>query len=108
MVLVTSGVSVMVAPPAFPSTAFPSERYAFKNVKIGGAGFVSGIVFSRAQKDLACARADVGGVYQWNGAASMWAPLLDWVGWDNWGDRHQWGAPARRSPVTRRSAAACA
>ncbi|MFI9643231.1 xyloglucanase [Micromonospora sp. NPDC051925] len=74
----TAATAAGVSPPA-------SARYSFTNVKIGGTGFVSGIVFSQARKNLAYARTDVGGMYRWNGATGTWKPLLDWVGWDHWG-----------------------
>ena len=51
--------------------------YTWKNVAIGGGGFVSGIVFSPVQSGLAYARTDVGGFYRWNGAANSWTPLND-------------------------------
>jgi hypothetical protein len=51
----------------------------WKNVAIGGGGFVSGIVFSAVQQDLAYARTDVGGFYRWEGANSLWVPLTDFL-----------------------------
>ncbi|MET1071947.1 MAG: sialidase family protein, partial [Umezawaea sp.] len=72
-------------PPASSTPVTATGTYAFKNVRMGGTGFVSGIVFSQARKDLAYARTDVGGAYRWNGATRAWTPLLDWVGWDDWG-----------------------
>ncbi|MER5306277.1 cellulose binding domain-containing protein [Streptomyces sp. NPDC002773] len=71
------------APPAAPAAAPPS--YTWKNVRIDGGGFVPGIVFNRAEKNLAYARTDIGGAYRWNQAASSWTPLLDHIGWDDWG-----------------------
>jgi hypothetical protein len=49
----------------------------WKNVAIGGGGFVSGIVFSPIEQGLAYARTDVGGFYRWEGANSQWVPLTD-------------------------------
>lgn len=59
--------------------------YVWKNVRIDGGGFVSGIVFSPAEKNLIYARTDIGGLYRWEEAGRRWLPLLDWVGQDNWG-----------------------
>jgi hypothetical protein len=54
--------------------------YAWKNVKILGGGFVSGIVFSLAQPDLVYARTDVGGAYRLSAESQRWVPMTDWIG----------------------------
>jgi hypothetical protein len=51
--------------------------YTWKNVAVGGGGFVTGIVFSPVQNGLAYARTDVGGFYRWSGATNTWTPLSD-------------------------------
>ncbi len=55
------------------------ETYTWKNIAMGGGGFVSGIITSKAQKDLIYARTDVGGAYRWEAANARWIPLLDWT-----------------------------
>lgn len=82
---VVLGVSLTVVGSVPSAAAFRLAPYKFKNVKMGGTGFVSGIVFSQARKDLAYARTDVGGAYRWDGGTESWTPLLDWVDWDHWG-----------------------
>ncbi|KAG8932021.1 hypothetical protein FRC02_001774 [Tulasnella sp. 418] len=63
----------------------------WKNVKIGGGGgFVPGIVFSEAQKGVAFARTDIGGLYRLN-ADDSWTPLLDWADHTHW---NYWGVDA--------------
>lgn len=56
-----------------------AEAYTWGNVRFDGGGFVSAIVTSRIQKDLAYARTDVGGAYRWDAANQRWIPLMDWV-----------------------------
>ncbi|QJB39025.1 T9SS type A sorting domain-containing protein [Chitinophaga oryzae] len=53
--------------------------YVWKNVAIGGGGFVSAIIPSKTTQNLVYARTDVGGAYRWNASTSSWVPLLDWV-----------------------------
>jgi len=80
--------TILMPAPASASAAATrgaSEPYSFQNVKIGGTGLVTGIVYSEAQRDLAYARTDVGGAYRWNGATGQWTPLQDGTGWDHWG-----------------------
>lgn len=85
IVAATVAVVAQTVTTAAPASAASSESYNWRNVEIGGGGFVPGIIFSQAQKDLIYARTDIGGAYRWNPATRRWVPLLDWVGWNNWG-----------------------
>ncbi|THU38142.1 exo-alpha-sialidase [Niastella caeni] len=60
-----------------------SQSYTWKNVKIGGGGFVSGLIFHPSQNDLLYARTDVGGAYRWNAVTSNWIPITDFMGQDD-------------------------
>jgi photosystem II stability/assembly factor-like uncharacterized protein len=51
--------------------------YRWKNVEILGGGFVSGIIFSPAKKDVIYARTDVGGAYRWEAESNRWVPITD-------------------------------
>ncbi len=66
-------------------TAAADVPYDWRNVRIDGGGFVPGIVFSRTEPGLAYARTDIGGAYRWQEDDKTWTPLLDSVGWDDWG-----------------------
>jgi xyloglucan-specific exo-beta-1,4-glucanase len=86
----TLTASLLVVPQAgaTPSAADPTaaaDTYNWRNVEIAGGGFVPGIVFNRTEPNLIYARTDIGGAYRWNQSTQRWIPLLDWVGWDNWG-----------------------
>jgi xyloglucan-specific exo-beta-1,4-glucanase len=59
--------------------------YQWQNAVIKGGGFVPGIIFNRAEKDLIYARTDIGGAYRWDQTARRWIPLLDRFGPDDWG-----------------------
>ena len=73
-----SAGSARVAPQAV------ADSYTWKNVQIGGGGFVPGIIFNQSEKNLAYARTDIGGAYRWNEAGKSWIPLLDGTDWDHW------------------------
>ncbi|MER5396921.1 cellulose binding domain-containing protein [Streptomyces sp. NPDC002599] len=68
-----------------PTTTVTADTYTWKNARIDGGGFVPGIVFNRSEKNLAYARTDIGGAYRWVQATKSWTPLLDSVGWSEWG-----------------------
>jgi len=57
-----------------------SGRYEWKNVAIGGGGFVSGLVFHPTERGLLYARTDVGGAYRWSADSQHWTALTDWLG----------------------------
>jgi hypothetical protein len=76
-------------PPALatsaPGSTLAADTYTWKNARIDGGGFVPGIVFNRSEKNLVYARTDIGGAYRWQESTKTWTPLLDSVGWNDWG-----------------------
>ncbi|MFE9448511.1 cellulose binding domain-containing protein [Streptomyces sp. NPDC006739] len=76
-------------PPALaasaPRTTVAADTYSWHNARIDGGGFVPGIVFNRSEKNLVYARTDIGGAYRWQESTKTWTPLLDSVGWNDWG-----------------------
>jgi hypothetical protein len=84
--LLTGAPAALAAGPPEPAPAAVSaDTYTWKNARIDGGGFVPGIVFNRTEKNLAYARTDIGGAYRWQQSTKTWTPLLDHVGWDDWG-----------------------
>src|SRR6266700_1459956 len=70
-VLLASGfmvvaISAAAEPKPAPHRALLAQSYSWRNVVVGGGGFVSGLVFHPAQRDLLYARTDVGGAYRWD------------------------------------------
>jgi photosystem II stability/assembly factor-like uncharacterized protein len=60
------------------------EHYTWRNVTIGGGGFVTGVEFHPTERGLAYARTDVGGAYRWDEIPGRWTPLLDSLGQSDW------------------------
>ncbi len=83
--LLAGGPPALAADAPAPATSLAADAYTWKNARIDGGGFVPGIVFNRAEKNLAYARTDIGGAYRWQESSKTWTPLLDAVGWDDWG-----------------------
>ncbi|WP_330308645.1 MULTISPECIES: cellulose binding domain-containing protein [unclassified Streptomyces] len=67
------------------TTTLAADTYTWNNARIDGGGFVPGIVFNRSEKNLAYARTDIGGAYRWVESSKTWTPLLDSVGFADWG-----------------------
>lgn len=57
-------------------TAIP---YRFTNVRIGGGGYVSGLLFHPSVRGVYYARTDIGGAYRWDQEHGRWQPLTDWI-----------------------------
>ncbi len=59
-----------------------SQPYVWKSVAILGGGFVTGVIFSPAEKDLIYARTDIGGAYRFDQANQTWVPITDMLSRD--------------------------
>ena len=84
--LAAGAAAVAVQALPTPATAGDStSRYGWRNAEIVGGGFVPGIVFNQSERGLVYARTDIGGAYRCDKRRGRWIPLLDWIGWDDWG-----------------------
>ncbi|HEX2854029.1 MAG TPA: sialidase family protein [Opitutaceae bacterium] len=63
------------ATPVSPPIKF--QRYVWRDVVIGGGGFVTGLVFHPVEPNLLYARTDVGGTFRWDSSGRRWIPLND-------------------------------
>jgi xyloglucan-specific exo-beta-1,4-glucanase len=64
--------------PAGTATAQDAD-YVWRNVTVGGGGFIPGVVFSEVEPGLAYARSDMGGAYRFDAQLNRWVPLQDGV-----------------------------
>ncbi|MET9441691.1 1,4-beta-glucanase [Streptomyces sp. NPDC006610] len=87
---VLAGSAAVAAASALPLRAHAAEAaadapaYRWRNVVIGGTGFVTGLLFHPSVRGLAYARTDIGGAYRWDERRARWIPLTDHLGWDDW------------------------
>ena len=68
----------------YSMSAQAAEPYVWRNVKVGGGGFIPGIVFSPVEPGLAYLRSDMGGAYSWDRKQAMWLPLHDGLAESNY------------------------
>ncbi|WCE00638.1 cellulose binding domain-containing protein [Streptomyces sp. HUAS 31] len=80
-----AGTPPALAADTAQDVSITADTYTWKNARVDGGGFVPGIVFNRKERNLAYARTDIGGAYRWQQSSKTWTPLLDSVGWDDWG-----------------------
>ncbi len=67
----------------FPGEGRSQVKYRWQNVRIGGGGFVTGII-THPTHPIVYARCDVGGAYRLDDQANRWIPITDWVGGPDW------------------------
>jgi xyloglucan-specific exo-beta-1,4-glucanase len=53
---------------------------SWTSVKIGGGGYVPGLIFHPMSANVLYARTDIGGAYRWNASTSSWVGITDGFG----------------------------
>lgn len=69
-----------ISPFVTPREARAAEPYAWRNVAIGGGGYVLDVYCHPKQKDLVYIRTDVGGFFRWDAPQERWISLSDQFG----------------------------
>ena len=75
----TALAAALLAVSAVASLPAHAATYSWKNVKIGGSGYVTGMLAHPLQRGLFYNRTDVGGAYRYDAPTSTWIPLNDWT-----------------------------
>ena len=57
-----------------------APSYDWGSLKIGGGGYVTGIVVHPRDKNIMYIRTDVGGAYSWDSQSKQWMQMLNWIG----------------------------
>jgi xyloglucan-specific exo-beta-1,4-glucanase len=76
--VVTASNGAGEGPASSPATITPATRWT--TVKMGGGGYVPGIIYHPTVPNLRYARTDVAGVYRWDEATASWTALTDAFG----------------------------
>ena len=61
------------------SCSAQSANYQWRNIPIGGGGYVTGIEFHPSEPNLIYARTDVGGAFRWSEGEQKWISLGDQI-----------------------------
>lgn len=61
-----------------------TEQYRWRNVKVGGGGYVTGLVIHPKVPDQIYLRTDVGGIYKWDVSRNAWTALTDSFSREDW------------------------
>ena len=61
------------------AAAVPEQSYDWKSVRMGGCGFVTGIVYHPTARGVVYCRTDMGGAYRRDGERGEWLPITDWM-----------------------------
>lgn len=75
-----SSASDAVSSSSEANSSSEATMQSWRNVKIGGGGYVPGLVFHPTTPNLLFARTDIGGSYRWNHEATEWIPITDSFG----------------------------
>lgn len=73
---VTAFLITVFAASALTAPCARAIDYEWKPIKIGGGGWVTGLVVHPKKADLVYARTDVGGAYRWDATNSSWNQLI--------------------------------